>query len=784
MESKVIFRDYQEQQAQDHNDLQTFTERTFDHLVLDAVTSERRYAGFQVTKTGQTEVQISPGRMYDVLGVIYALNSTTTQSMVSYLAAAFKRYVLLTAVGTDVETDIEERDYLIDVTTGATEPRAVATTRSRTAVLAFTSGTESGDPIRPAVPVSHVAIAYILLDTTQVVSIEPVESNKVTSTDSLDLRTDALELFAALIGPRVSALASDLADLAARVAALEKLSGATNIRAVAMDVARLKASLKYPVTASDYGTDWFLETSQSNITNDLLIGYDAKIEEGCRFGDANADEFEIALFSANDPNASYSNGLLLPKYYEILRLATDTTDLPASTLGMAQFGFQTVEMKVGYMSRSRLRYGGSYYACSNSSQWDQSDIWGSIYRSNNNTYNPVSGLFPELPDVVSVKMTTEGQTWYAPYNMAVEINRYDNWWYDTWKEPYIYAVTVDHTIQGALIAQGFLVSNDIWATQIRIFVTAKGGNEDIHMTITNMIAGVPDPDRAVVHVSYPHASIVVGWNVIRIPPTFLSKGGRYAVVLMSNANHTVGMCSGQKYLDGTFYSSTDGIFFLGDLTKDLMLQVWGCKFYNSQVHIEFTALNLDGGFRHVDILAAMWVPASCNLYWETRPNGTGEWQALTPDNVDIFGAATPPPLAHFRGRFDGTTDMHAAIQLTGSRVHLSRPKTTFKHVSLPLTLGTNCVEVIVEVTLEAYQEDASHIPHTHDMVMRTGPTLTVVELPDVTTTKLVDLSRRAWKRTYTFNVSPAVNRVCFVQTGTTNSPQMTYHVAERTFYSH
>ena len=174
MESKVIFRDYQEQQAQDHNDLQEFSERSFDHLVHDAVTADRRYAGFTCVKTGQTEVQIQPGRMYDVLGAVYALNTTTVQSMVTYLAACYQRYVLLTAVGTDIETDIEERDYLIDVTTGATEPRAVATTRSRAAVLSFTQGVESADPQKPAVPVSHVPIAYILLDPTQVVSIEMV----------------------------------------------------------------------------------------------------------------------------------------------------------------------------------------------------------------------------------------------------------------------------------------------------------------------------------------------------------------------------------------------------------------------------------------------------------------------------------------------------------------------------------------------------------------------------------------------------------------------------------
>ena len=112
MESRVIFRDYQEQQAQDHNDLQEYVKRSFDHVVFDAVTAERRFGGFTITKTGQTEIQIAPGRFFDVLGVVYALNTTTSQSMVSYLASTYKRWVLITALGTDIETDVEERDYL------------------------------------------------------------------------------------------------------------------------------------------------------------------------------------------------------------------------------------------------------------------------------------------------------------------------------------------------------------------------------------------------------------------------------------------------------------------------------------------------------------------------------------------------------------------------------------------------------------------------------------------------------------------------------------------------
>jgi hypothetical protein len=774
MESKVIFRDYQEQQAQDHNDLQGFTERSFDHLTLDAVSNNMRlFAGFGVTKTGQVEVQVQPGRFYDVLGVIYALNTTTVQSMVSYLAAAFSRYMLLTATGTDVETDIEERDYLVDVTTGATEPRAVATTRSRAAVLAWTTGTESGDPQRPAVPVGHVAVAYIKVDTTQVVSIEMVEANRVASTSELDLRSDDLEDFMDMIGPKVAALAADLADLRRRLDALGTMTG---LATVAMDLSRVKATLRYPTIASDYDTDWFLDNEDSDDQNTLQFGYDCRLEEGARFPYANMDEFEITLFSANDPNASlHASGLLLPRYSEIMRFATSTQDSPDSTLGIAQYGYQTTEMKQGYMSRSRLRYGGNYIVCANASTWNSNNVAQRIGELQGQRYDPISILYPDGSQ--STRLTMASGSMYNNVTLAYEITRYDQWWYDTWNEPFMYAVTTDLVINGALVAQSLMTPNDIWATSVWIYISAKGAAEDIHMSITEMLAGVPDTDKVICKVAYPQASIVVGWNKIPIPPTFMRKGTKLSYIFISNANHIIGMVGGQKYLDGTFYYSTDGIYYQGDLTKDMMIQVWGARFDNSQVTIEFAPINLDGGFRDIDITAAMWVPSSCSVFWEMRPNGTGEWQPLIKDNADVLAQA--PPLAQFRARFDGSIDMHGGITLTGSRVAVWRPKTHFVHVSKPLTLASPCITIKVTMALEWFDE----VPHDFAFTMRTGATLATVELPDTTVTRVTDLVAKRYSREYVFNVSPAVSKICFIGVGDTNTPQNTFHLGERTYYS-
>ncbi|WP_200888556.1 hypothetical protein, partial [Staphylococcus aureus] len=146
MEKTVQFRDYQEEQAADHNDLQSFARASIDHLVQDAVTSSRRFSGFNTVKSSQAEITVSPGRFYDQGGAVFNKDAATVLSMVSYLAAASKRYVVLSAYGNENETDIEERDFLTNVDTGATEPKSVAMTRSRDAVLTIYSGAESPDP--------------------------------------------------------------------------------------------------------------------------------------------------------------------------------------------------------------------------------------------------------------------------------------------------------------------------------------------------------------------------------------------------------------------------------------------------------------------------------------------------------------------------------------------------------------------------------------------------------------------------------------------------------------
>lgn len=751
MERQVILRDYQEQQSADHNNIQAFARQSIDHIVDDVVTKANRYAGFVVTKSAQAEVTVAPGRFFQAGGAVFNRSGSHSQNMVQYLAAASKRIIAVSVYGQENETDVTERDFLVNVETGETEPNAVAMTRARDAVLAFTPGSESADPQNPPVASSNAVIAYVLVDTIQVVSVTMVEANRVASTENLDVRARSLEAFRAATEPRITSLAADLAALANLLALMGRSS---DLAQIYQDLAHVKEMLGRPDDAADYGANHYLTTAESDVDNTALLGYDAKVEEGIRFADANQDISEIDVFSANDPNAALANGLLLPAYTDLLKMRIAPYH---SDLGIAQYGFQTFDMRELTISRTRIRYGEPFTMCTN-------NAWFFSGR-----YDPVTNIFSRNGEQFEV---LDGNL--AINHTAVRLRQL---WTDSYNETYWYAVVINHTITGAQVAQSFLVSNDYWLTKLGLFFTAKAANENVFLTICEVTNGVPDLQKAILHQTIPHAAMLENdWTRVSVKPTFLKAGKRYAVVLTSNANHRVGMASGQSFLEGTFFYSTDGAFFQGDLTKDLMLEFYGARFNSPQVSIELDPINLDGGIRAIDILAGMVRPESTDLVFEIK-TPSGDWTALRPETLDALTGA--PPLFQFRARFVGTRDMMPGLQITGSRVYVSRPKTAFKHVSVLRTLNGASNNIYRKVLLEEFLE----VPHDYVAKIYVGTTeLTATAVTEEVLPDLPNVKNRV-QRTYRFQ--PATPTASFreIDIGSTNSPANVYHVSESVYWS-
>jgi hypothetical protein len=201
------------------------------------------------------------------------------------------------------------------------------------------------------------------------------------------------------------------------------------------------------------------------------------------------------------------------------------------------------------MSRVKIRYGQSFTVCTNAA-W-----WNSV-----RNYNPSLRTFQRGSETFQIE---EGSAVPPQFGGANHIiTRVRQYWEDTYTEAYWDLVTANFQIVGAQVAQTFLNANDIWATKIGFYLSEKAAQENIYLTICELTAGVPDHERVIAHQTVLAANLVAGqWVRTSIKPTFLKGGKKYAILLSANANHKIGMAYGQRYIDGTFFYTTDGSWY-------------------------------------------------------------------------------------------------------------------------------------------------------------------------------------------------------------------------------
>ncbi len=153
MEKLLIARDRQELQAADLTNIQVYTDDALAHMVMDAITNQRMFVGLGVTMKSATEINVAAGRLWDgTTGKRYAKDAAETLNLFSYLPVTDQRYLNIAVIGQEASTDQEPRDYLIDLTSGQTEPKSVYMTTARTVAIQITAGLESTSPQKPDAP--------------------------------------------------------------------------------------------------------------------------------------------------------------------------------------------------------------------------------------------------------------------------------------------------------------------------------------------------------------------------------------------------------------------------------------------------------------------------------------------------------------------------------------------------------------------------------------------------------------------------------------------------------
>ena len=171
MEKQVIFRDRQELQSADLNNIESYAAASLQHLTQDAISKSRHFTGGLVSAASATEVTVASLRFYND-GKVYVSEQEQTLNLFQYLPLVTKKCVAVVLWGQETDTLVEPRDFLIDLTTGATQPQAVAMQRLNACNVNLLPGSESVDPQPPVIQTNTLAIALIYLTPTGIERVE------------------------------------------------------------------------------------------------------------------------------------------------------------------------------------------------------------------------------------------------------------------------------------------------------------------------------------------------------------------------------------------------------------------------------------------------------------------------------------------------------------------------------------------------------------------------------------------------------------------------------------
>jgi hypothetical protein len=221
-------------------------------------------------------------------------------------------------------------------------------------------------------------------------------------------------------------------------------------------------------------------------------------------------------------------------------------------------------------------------------------------------------------------------------------------------------------------------------------------------------------------------------------------------------------------VQGTFFVSTDGAFFAGNLVDDLKMRLYFAKFERSRLSVELSPLQLAGGILDLDILNEGITPPACRTDFEVQVNGA--WIPLdgAPNGPNLSGL---PAILPLRVTLTGTTDLMPGFGLSNSQAIVSRSKTAFTWVGETRTLGSPTTSIKIITDLQAFDETK----HDCSVTLLTGADLSGSETADVVEDVL--LANGAIRRTSVFNLT-AVSTYAVRIVGSTTGAAEQFLVAE------
>lgn len=747
MQDLIKFHERQAATSGDMTRFGEFARTSFDDLVSDAIEPGLKFVGFAVVASGGAAVTVGEGRFYKTGEVYYDETSGGLQlNLISKLATTTRRIIAITVSGAEIETDVQPRTFITNVETRATEARAVPTVSRRKASFDTISGSESNEPQRPAIPAGQIAVAWVTVSTTAIISIETAIENELFSLRDAADQLDLLNLWRRGLEPRLTTIGTDIGNLAAQMA---RNATREKVERLQVDMARVKELVDLPDEYTDYGSDVFLDTQESDTA---YAGYAARIDNGLNFPfAAKTNPAQVlALANPSDATVKVTNGLVLPAYQEarIREIRNSSGDL-----ALNQFLYDNHSLVVATMKPTRTQHGPAFLISSSSSWWGTGRY-----------LDIARGLFEK-----------DGQYWtvlpaYEKDAAGADLYRVYSWiQYSPGPGAYWTRNTSgSETVSGHQWAQTFYNSQDRWLTGLGLHFYPSLGNGNVTIALCECDERAePDASKVLAMSTLTTGQFVLGPNKFPITPTFIEKGKRYGVLIMTAGNYSVTFGDASGYLQGTLFFRNSGGHWESDPAKNLLLDLYVATFANVRTVVPLAPISLAGGLSSLDLTAPMVNPASCELTFEAQVGGT--WYSLSPKNGGIFNGL--PELVNLRAVLAGSNQLQPGFRLPESALVASRVATAMKHASTARTTPSSVNQVKLKVRLEHF--DPAH--NTVTLKVDRGGT---IETADLTTDRTLDGG--IIERTCVFNLAASTSSFKRIVEGTSDHHTRNFVVSEIT----
>jgi hypothetical protein len=754
MERRKLIEQNQKVTQQDFLDFGLFPQASLDSIGSGLLIPDAAYWGFNVAEQSAVIALVGPGHLI-YQGRVYVNDDEggVEIDLISRLPVATRKYVVIGVNGNEVESQVEPRTFLIDATTRQTEAVAVPTVMLRRAEISVTSGTEGPDPVPPALPSNVLEVARILLDTDGIVSVEMNTENLAPSLRTLQVESLYNKAWRERISAQIDTLMTIVAALAGRIGGLAPRALVIQI---AGELAEVKERVALPDNYSDWGFDYFLDDEESDLLDADWLSVN---EEGARFPDAAVRDAQLAILNPADANVSITSNFMLPNYTPVARVEVKAHD---AELGISQTAFQTITVVRKTRVRRRVRHGSKYTV---------SKTWA-YWQTTPSRYLPTVGIFK--------RALAEALTEQTP-GVGFRIARVKRHWNDkVIKANYWAAIVSTLGVNGSFVAQSFLNVQEGWLVGVDLLFSRKASTGDVTVMICEVGEdGQPNVDNVLSTSTIPVANIVADlkgntWTLGTIAPTLLSAGDRYAVVLATGGAHFVFLATGNKLMNGSMFTNTDGEWSQGDLTKDISMRLRYASFANPRVEVMMQPLQLENGIASIDINVDSAEPEGFTIEHQIQQSGV--WTTLNEAAPDILIGL--PALLPYRLVFNGSTDMMPGIGVgANSRVLTSRPRTDFVHVSEDRNMSGTVNTVQVVLRLEQWRGDPHH---ACAIKLMHGASFATETTPDSIQDEVAPDDADALIRTAVFDLTPGTIDAYKIKIeGDTDNAVTPFHVSQR-----